>query len=107
MSISKVKSLLFLDVLLCLCNSSVMSSTQYSTIVWGNTSAFYTDLVYELQKKLVQIISSQSAHSPSAPIFESRELFRLSDVFQLKLLLFVFQTVTRISLSYFHDFFLI
>ena len=43
----------------------------------------------------------------SAPIFKSLELLRLCDVFQLKLLTFVFETVNRISPSCFDDFFLL
>ena len=43
----------------------------------------------------------------SAPIFKSLELLRLSDVFQHKLLTFVFETVNRISPSHFDDFFLL
>ena len=50
--ISKVKSLLSPDVLLCLCNSLFLSFAQYGIIVWGNTSASYTDPVYKIQKKL-------------------------------------------------------
>ena len=84
-----------------------MSFAQYGIIVWGNTSASYTDPVYKLQKKLVRIISSQPSHSHSAPIFKSLKLLRLSDVFQLKLLIFVFETVNRISPSCFDDFFLL
>ena len=66
-----------------------------------------TDPVYKRQKKLVRIISSQPAHSHSAPIVKSLELLRLSDVFQLKLLTFVFETANRISPSCFDDFFLL
>ena len=51
--ISKVKSLLSPDVLLCLYNSLFLSFAKYGIIVWGNTSASYTDPVYKLQKKLV------------------------------------------------------
>ena len=96
--ISKVKSLLSPDVLLCLYNSFFMSFAQYGIIVWGNTLASYTNPVYKLQKKLVRIISSQPA---------SLELLRITDVFQLKLLTFVFETVNRISPRCFDDFFLL
>ena len=105
--ISKVKSLLPPDVLLCLYNSLFLSFAQYGIIVWGNTSASYTDPVYKLQKKLVRIISSHPARSHPAPIFKSLELLTLSDVFQLKLLTVVFETVNRISQSCFDDFFLL
>ena len=75
--------------------------------MWDNTSASYTDPVYKLQKKLGRIISSHPARSHSAPNFKSLELLRLCDVFQLKLLTFVFETVNRISSSCFDDFFLL
>ena len=75
--------------------------------MWGNASASCTDPVYKLQKKLFRIISSHPACSHSAPIFKSLELLRLSDVFQLKLITLVFETVNRISPSCFDDFFLL
>ena len=84
-----------------------MSFAQHLIIVWGNTPESYTDRVYKLQKKLIRIISSQPARSHSAPIFKSLELLRLFDVYTLKLLTFVFETVIRISPSCFDDFFLL
>ena len=105
-AISTAKNLLSTDVLLCLYDSLFMPFAQYGTAARGNVIAFYIDSVYKLQTKQVRIISSQPACSPSALISKPLHLLRPSDVFQFKLLTFVFETVPRISPSCFHDFFI-
>ena len=43
--------------------------------------------------------------SPSSPIFSDLKILKLNDLFHLKLLLFVYESVNRISPSVFHNFF--
>ena len=43
--------------------------------------------------------------SPSSPIFSDLKILKLYDLFHLKLLLFVYESVNRMSPSVFHNFF--
>ena len=44
--------------------------------------------------------------SPSLPIFDDLKLLKLSEIFELRLLTFVFDSVNKTSPGCFHDFFL-
>ncbi len=102
----KIRNLLPLDVLLCLYNALFLSFLQYGLIVWGQTYASYIDPIFKLQKKAVRAISFQPRMSPSLPIFNDFKLLKLSEIFELRLLTFVFDSVNKTSPSCFHDFFL-
>ena len=99
----KIRNLLPLDVLICLYNA--LSFLQYGLIVWGQTYASYIEPVFRLQKKAIRAISFQPRLSPSLPIFKDLELLRLSDIFYLRLLTFVFDSVNKTSPESFHNFF--
>ena len=101
----KIRNLLPLDVLICLCNALFLSFLQYGLIVWGQTYASYVDPIFKLQKKTVRAISFQPRMSPSLPIFNDFKLLKLFEIFELRLLTFVFDSVNKISPSCFHDFF--
>ena len=102
----KIRNLLPLDVLICLHNALFLSFLQYVLIVWGQTYASYLDPIFKLQKKAVRAISFQPRMSPSLPIFNDFKLLKLSEIFELRLLTFVFDSVCKTSPSCFHDFFL-
>ena len=102
----KIRNLLPLDVLICLYNALFLSFLQYGLIVWGQTYASYVDPIFKLQKKAVRAISFQPRMSPSLPIFNDFKLLKLSEIFELRLLTFVFDSVNKTSPSCFHDFFL-
>ena len=102
----KIRNLLPLDVLICLYNALFLSFLQYGLIVWGKTYASYIDPIFKLQKKAVRDISFQPRMSPSLPIFNDLKLLKLSEIFELRLLTFVFDSAKKTSPSCFHDFFL-
>ena len=102
----KIRNLLPLDVLICLYNALFLSFLQYGLIVWGQTYASYIDPIFKLQKKAVRAISFQPRMSPSLPIFSDLKLLKLSELFEVRLLVFVFDSVNKTSPSCFHDFFL-
>ena len=82
-----------------------MSYLQYGIVVWGQTFASYIDCIAKVQKKAVRIISHQSYLSHSLPIFKELRLLHVSDIIQLKLLIFVYEAVNNIISSCFHEFF--
>ena len=101
----KIRNLLPLDVLICLYNALFLSFLQYGLIVWGQTYASYIEPVFRLQKKAIRAISFQPRLSPSLPIFKDLKLLKLSDIFELRLLTFVFDSVNKTSPECFHNFF--
>ena len=103
----KIRNLLPLDVLFCLYNALFLSFLQYGLIVWGQTYASYIDPIFKLQKRAVRAISFQPRVSPSLPIFNDFKLLKLSEIFELRLLTLVFDSINKTSPRCFHDFFLL
>ena len=101
----KVRHLLPTTVLISLYNSLFSSFLQYGVIVWGLTYDTHIKPIYLLQKKVVRAITFKSFRSPSTSIFSDLKILKLYDLFELKLLTFVYESVNKISPSFFHNFF--
>ena len=101
----KIRHLLPTNVLVSLYNSLFSSFLQYGIIVWGLTYEVHTKPIYLLQKKVVRAIAFKSFTSPSTPIFSDLKILKLYDLFELKLLTFVYESVNMISPVFFHIFF--
>ena len=100
----KIRNLLPLDVLICLYNALFLSFLQYGRIVWGQTYASYIDPIFKLQKKAVRAISFQPRMSPSLPIFSDLKLLKLSELLELRLLVFVLILLINLHLVAFMTF---
>ena len=100
----KVRHLLPTSVLVSLYNSLFSSFLQYGIIVWGLTYDTHTKPIYLLQKKVFRAIAFKSFTSPSTPILSDLKILKLYDLFDLKLLIFVYESVNRISPFFFHNF---
>ena len=74
-------------------------------VVWGLTYDIYIKPIFILQKKVVRAIIFNNFATPSAPIFLTLRLLKLQDLFEMKLLAFVYEAVNKFSPSCFHDFF--
>ena len=101
----KVRHLLPTNVLVSLYYSLFASFLQYGIVVWGLTYDAYIKPIFTLQKKVVRAIAFENRSAPSNPIFFNLQLLKLEDLFELKLLTFVYESVNRISPSCFHEFF--
>ena len=101
----KVRHFLPINVLICLYNSLFSPFLQYGILVWGLTYDTYINPVFLLQKRVVRAISFVHFTAPSLPIFSDLKILKLHDLFQLKLLSFVYDCVNRTSPSCFHSFF--
>ena len=97
----KVRHFLPIDVLICLYNSLFSPFLQYGILVWGLTYETYINPVFLLQKRVVRAMSFENFTSPSTPIFLNLKILKLHDLFQLKLLTFVYDCVNKIAPSYF------
>ena len=101
----KVRHFLPISVLVCLYNSLFSPFLQYGILVWGLTYETYIKPVYLLQKRVLRAISFEHYTSPSTPIFSDLKILKLHDLFQLKLLGFVYDCVNKTAPPYFHSFF--
>ena len=73
--------------------------------MWGLTYEIHTKPIYLLQKKVVRAIAFRSFSSPSTPIFSELKILKLYDLFELKLLSFVYESGNMMSPVFFHSFF--
>ena len=101
----KVRHLLPTDVLVSLYYSLFASFLQYGIVVWGLTYDTYIKPIFILQKKVVRAITFNNFSAPSAPIFLTLRILKLQDLFEMKLLTFVYEAVNKLSPSCFHEFF--
>ena len=101
----KIRHFLPIDVLICLYNSLFSPFLQYGIIVWGLTYETYINPVFLLQKRIIRAMSCEHFTSHLAPIFLNLKILKLHDLFQLKLLSFVYESVNKISPVRFHNFF--
>ena len=100
-----VRHLLLRNVLVSLYNSLFASFLQYGIVVWGLTCDSYIKPIFILQKKAVRAIAFENSSAPSSPIFHTLQFLKMQDLFELKLLNFVYESVNKISPSCFHEFF--
>ena len=101
----KIRDLLPTNTLINVYNSLFMSFLQYGIIVWGQTSASYIDPIFKLQKRALRAISHKHTRSRTLPLFKALKLLRLQDVFQFKMLSFVFESINKINPMCFHNFY--
>ena len=101
----KLRHWIPLATLICLYNSLFSSFLNYGIIVWGLESENYLTPPFLLQKKILRCINFQLPTVPSTPLFHQLKILKLEDVFHLKLLIFVYKAIHKISTIYFHDYF--
>ena len=101
----KVRHFLPINILVCLYNSLFSPFLQYGILVWGLTYETHINPVFLLQKRVTRAIAFEHFTSPSTPLFSDLKILKLRDLFQLKLLSFVYDSVNKISPSCFHSFF--
>ena len=101
----KVRHLLPTNVLVSLYYSLFASFLQYGIVVWGLTYDTYIKPIVILQKTVIRAIVFKTLSTPSTPIFLELHLLKLHDLFEMKLLTFVYESVNKLSPPCFHEFF--
>ena len=61
--------------------------------------------IHLLRKKVTRSISFEHFTSPSTAIFSDLKIFKFHDLFELKLLTFMYESVNKISPFFFHNIF--
>ena len=101
----KVRHFLPINISVCLYNSSFSPFLQYGILVWGLTYETHINPVFLLQKRDIRAIAFEHFTAPTTPLFSDLKILKLHDLFQLKLLSFVYDCVNKISPSCCHSFF--
>ncbi len=101
----KIRHYVDVNVLICLYNSLFASFLPYGIVVWDFAYDLHLQSVLLLQKRIIRAIAFQSYLSPSSPIFNDLKILKLHDLFQIKLLSFVYECVNKISPVCFHTYF--
>ena len=71
-----------METMMILYKSLIASYLNYGLLLWGTES----DKVLTLQKKAIRLISNSSYISHTNPLFIQHKLFKIGDLFKLKLL---------------------
>ena len=71
-------------------NSLFAYFLQCGIVVLGLTYDSCIKLIFILQKEAVRAVAFENRYAPSSPIFHTLQLLKLEDLFELKLLTFVF-----------------
>ena len=101
----RIRYLLPTATLITLYNALFMSFLQYGIVAWGQTFDSYIEPLSKLQKRAVRVISHQPFLAHSLPIFKDLKLLRVVDIFKLRLLSFVYESVSMVAPDCFHNFF--
>ena len=104
MNILLERYLLPTSTLITLYNALFMPFLQYGIVARGQTFDLYIEPLFKLQKRAVRAISHQPFLAHSLPIFKNLKLLRIVDIFKLKLLSFVYESVNMIAAVCFHNF---
>ena len=87
--------------LITLYNALFMSFLQYGIVACCQTFDSYIEQLYQLQKQAVRAISHQPFLAHSIPIFKDLKLLRIVNIFKLRLLSFVYESVNTVAPDYF------
>ena len=77
--LGKTRRYLTTDMMKFIYNSLLISFLKYGITVWGQTYEAHREPIFKL-RKAIRIISNQTSHSNSSPLFKDLQLLRSSDI---------------------------
>ena len=80
------------------------SFLSYGVSVWGSTYPMYTDSTFIYRREL-KIITFNEVNVSSAPLFDSLQILKLSDLFKLQVTSFVYECLNSLAPIYFREYF--
>ena len=101
----KARYLLPASTLITLYNYFFMSFVLYGIVTWGQSFDSCIEPLFKLQIRAVRAICNQPSLAHSVPIFKDLKLLRIVDIFKLKLLSSVNESVNMVAPVCFHNFF--
>ena len=87
----KVKRLINETTMLTLYYSFIYPYLHYGIMAWGKADATYLDSLFKLQKRAVRLVSSAKRLAHTKPLFKKLKLLKLSDIYILNIMLFMFK----------------
>ena len=73
--------------------------------MWGSTYPSLLDPITVLQKRILKIITFSEITAPSGPLFDSLQILKLNDLFQLQVASFVYECINSLAPIYFKNYF--
>lgn len=101
----KAKKTFHISTLTTLYYSIIYPHLTYCIEVWGNSAKVYLNSLFVMQKKIIRIIKSAGYTAHTDPIFSELKLLRLSDIYTLYIMTFVFKFIKGMLPKVFDNFF--
>ena len=74
--------------------------------MWDSTYPSLLDSITMLQKKILKIITFNEITAPAGPLFDSLQILKLNDLFQLQVASFVYECIDSLAPIYFRNYFI-
>ena len=74
--------------------------------MWDSTYPSLLDSITVLQKKILKIITFNEITAPAGPLFDSLQILKLNDLFQLQVASFVYECIDSLAPIYFRNYFI-
>ena len=103
----KVERLINEKTMLTLYYSFIYPYLHYGIMAWGNADATYIDSLFKLQKRAVRLVSSAKRLAHTKPLFKKLKLLKLSDIYILNIMLFMFKFRHSLLPQVFDDMFVL
>ena len=91
----KARKFLGRETLKMLYHSLIYPHLIYCIEVWGNAADTYLDSLQKLQNRIVRIITSVPFREGTNPIFKALKILKISEVYELCVLTFMFRFAKR------------
>jgi len=67
----------------------------YGITLWGNTYNVHLNKIIILQKKIVRVITNSEYNTHSEPLFKMLQILKITDIYQLQVVKFVFSYINH------------
>ena len=104
-SFYKIRHYAPLDTIVLLYHGPFAPFISYGVSVLRLTYPLMIENVLVIQKRIMKVITLNEISVHSTPIFNSLQILRLNDVFQLQPASFIYECVNNLSSSYFRNYF--
>ena len=86
-----------MDTIILLYYGLLESFLSHGVSLWGSTYPMYADPIFILQKRILKIITFNEVTVSSAPLFDSLQILKLSDLFKLQVTSFVYEFLNSLA----------
>ncbi len=93
--IKQAKNFLPIDSLKTLYEALIQPYISYGILAWGNASSTMLKKTVTLQKRAVRMINNYGYNSHTEPLFKSSQIFKLNDLYEFRVCLFMHDFVNK------------